>query len=125
MKYRNLFQSLLLIILLTGCSIYHIDSQESTLDYYPSKGSIEDVVYMEDITEPHEVIGRVTVNAERRQSIEDVINKMRREAAILGGDAITNIQTDATGTWKKLPAQQVIGNAYIRANFSATVVTLQ
>jgi hypothetical protein len=50
---------------------------------------------------------------------------MKREAAMLGGDAITNIQQYAGGIWKKIPPQKLLGNAYIRANFTATVVAYQ
>ncbi len=50
---------------------------------------------------------------------------MKREAAILGADAITNIQSDATGAWKKLPAQEVVGNGYVRANFTATAIVFK
>ena len=54
--------------------------------------------------------------------IKEGIEKMKSEAAILGGEAITDIQSDATGLWKRLPAQRTIGNAYVRANFTASVV---
>ena len=90
--------------------------------YYPSKKSASEVAYLEKITTPHDIIGYVTVNTERRQQIEDVLEKMKREAAILGADAITDIQTNASGQWKKLPGQALLGNAYIRANFTATAV---
>jgi hypothetical protein len=106
----------------SGCSIYSVTSNDITTDYYPTKKVLTDVKYVEKIDKPHMVIGYVTVNAERRQSMEGIMQQMLREAAILGGDAITNIKTDASGTWKKLPAQQLIGNAYVRANFSAAVV---
>ncbi len=120
------FLALILTVLLTSsCSIYHINSMDSTDDYYPSK-SADEVVFLEIIDQTHEIIGVVTVNAERKQrSIDDILNKMKREAAILGGDAITDIQTDATGVWKKLPIQQTIGNAYVRANYTASVVVLK
>ena len=119
--------SLIIVLLATsfGCSIYHISSDDVTSNYYPSKPSAEDIVYLEEITQPHEVIGQITVNAERRQRIDEVIQKMKREAGILGGDAITNLQSDATGVWKQLPAQNIIGNGYVRANFSATVIAYQ
>jgi hypothetical protein len=107
---------------LSGCSVYHVNSEDITTNYYPSKQSINDVIHIEQVEREHEVIGYVTVNTERRQRLSDVINKMKREAAIMGGDAITNIQTDATGQWKNLPAQDVIGNAFVRANFTATVI---
>ncbi len=87
--------------------------------------SYDDVIYIENLDKPHDVIGRIIVNAERRQRVSEVLDKMKREAAILGGDVITDIQSDATGEWKKLPAQQVIGNAYVRSNFSATVTVIK
>ncbi len=111
-------------LLTTSCSVYHITSSNTTDSYYPST-SIEDVVYLETIDQDHEIIGVVTINAERRQYLSNVIVRMRREAAVLGGDAITDIQTDATGTWKRLPVQQTIGNAYVRANFTASVVSFE
>lgn len=113
-----------LAFLTSSCSIYHVTSTNTTEAFYPPK-SIDDVVYLEHVDRPHEVIATVTVNAERRQPVSGVIDRMRREAAILGGDAITDIQTDATGLWKRLPAQQVIGNAYVRANFTASVVVFK
>lgn len=115
----------LFICLTSGCSLYHVDSRDVTTEYYPPKKSAGDVVYLEETNKTHELIGYVTVNTERRQRISEVIEKMKYEAAILGGDAITDIQTDATGQWKKLPAQKLIGNAYIRANFTAAVVVFK
>ncbi|HQP10606.1 MAG TPA: hypothetical protein PKV41_04410 [Candidatus Omnitrophota bacterium] len=112
------------VLLLSSCTLYHVTSVEQTDAYYPAKASVDDVVYLKEIDrEDYTVIGTVTVNGERRQrSFDEVILKMRREAALIGGDAITNIQTDATGVWKKLPAQDILKNAYVRANFSASVV---
>jgi len=108
-----------------GCSIYHVTSEDITPDYYPSKRLASDVIHLTTITRPHKVIGYVTINTERRQHISDILEKMKREAAILGGDAITNIKTNATGQWKNLPAQDLIGNAYVRANFTASVVVFK
>lgn len=107
---------------LSSCSVYHVNSEDITTDFYPSKSNVNDIVHLDEVAQPHEVLGYVTVNTERNQKISEVIRRMKREAAIMGGDAITNIQSDATGQWKKLPAQDVIGNAYLRANFTATVV---
>ena len=112
-------------ILASGCSFYTVDSQNASEEFYPSKKSANDVVYLENVDKPHDVIGYVTVTTERNQHMNEVIEKMRHEAAILGADAITDIKTDATGVWKKLPAQKVIGNAYIRANFTATAVVFK
>ena len=124
-RYKNhLFLTVSIMVALTGCSLYNINSEDITADYYPSKKAA-DVVYVENIGQPHEVIGYVTVNAERRQEVSEVMEKIKREAAVIGGDAITNIKTDASGAWKKLPAQKLLGNAYIRANFSATVVVFK
>jgi len=120
---------LLLILLLAlgnlSCSIYRINSQEVTDNVYAPKNSAADVVYLEKINRAYEVIGFVTVNTERRQNQEDVIAKMKKEAAVLGGDAITNLQVEATDTWKKMPAQELLKNGYIRANFTATVVAFK
>ena len=112
-------------LMFSGCSIYHVNSEDVSTDYYPSKSLASDVVYLENINKAHTIIGYVTVNTERRWTINDVLDKMKREGAILGGDAITNIQTDATGSWKKLPAQELIGNAYVRANFSCSVAVFK
>ena len=122
MTMKRIYFLIALVFLTAGCSIYNVDSQNLTDEFYPSKRSANDVAYLENVTRPHEVIATVIVNTERRQRMDDVIAKMKREAAILGGDAITNIQTDATGTWKKLPAKKLLGNAYVRANFSASVI---
>ena len=127
MLNKKITTSILIIslIFISGCSIYHIDSNDVSSEYYDQKDSPEDVVYIEDIEKPHEIIGYVTVNAERSQKIEKIIDKMKQEAAILGGDAITDIETDATGLWKRLPAQKLIGNAYIRANYRASVAVFK
>jgi hypothetical protein len=122
---RNISLLFVVLILASGCSIYHVNSEETATEFYPSKASPNDVVYLESITDPYEVIGYVTVNTERNQRMSDVIAKMKREAAILGADAITNIKGNATGQWKKLPAQEMIGNGYVRANFTATMVVLK
>lgn len=121
--------SLVILVILTavsaGCSMYHVTSEETTLNYYPPKDSTKGISYVEKVDKPHEVIGYVTVNSERRQKISEIIERMKRETAILGGDLMTNLQSDATGEWKRLPAQEILGNAYVRANFRATVVVLK
>jgi len=122
---KKMITLLFLILGISACSIYHIDSQDAGTKYYPPKKSSEDIVYLEKIDQPYETVGQVIVNTERRQQISDVLEKMKREAAILGADALTNIKTDATGTWKNLPAQELIGNAYVRANFSATAIVFK
>ena len=122
---KKLVYTVALAFILSSCSLYHIDSEDNAMDYYPAKASADDVAYVETVDKPHEVIGSITVNAERRQKISEIILKMKREAAILGGDAITEIQTDSTGSWKKLPAHKVTGNGYIRANFTAQVIVFK
>ena len=113
------------VLLTSSCMVYHVNSVDSGDTYYPAK-SANEVVYMEEIDETHEIIGTVTINAERKQrDIDDILVKMKREAAILGGDAITDIQSDATGVWKRLPVQKTVGNAYVRANYTASVVVFK
>ena len=122
---KKFFALIMLALCTSACSVYHINSEDISTEYYVSKKSPSDVVYIEDLTRPHEIIGYVTVNTERRQRVSEVIEKMKRETAILGGDAITNIKTDATGAWKRLPAQEMLGNGYVRANFTATAVVFK
>ena len=110
---------------LSGCTFYQIDSKDTTLDFYAPKKSIEDVGYLEKIDKPYEEIGVVTVTTERRQSLEDVLPKLKYEAAILGGDAITDVQTDAGGAWKNAKLQKLLGNANIRTKYTAKVVVLK
>jgi len=114
-----------LVIAMSACSIYHVRSEDITTDYHPSKSSIKDVSLLENVTQPHEVIGYITVNAERSQNMNEIIERIKYEAAVLGADAVTNIKSDASGTWKKLPVQKFIGNGYVRANFSATAIVLK
>ena len=113
------------VFLASGCSIISVDSKEMTEDIYPSKSSKDQVVYLEEVNQPHKVIATVVVNTERNQRVSDVIEKMKYEAAILGGDAITDLRTDAGGIWKKLPVQKFVSNAYVRASFTASVVVFQ
>jgi uncharacterized protein YbjQ (UPF0145 family) len=122
---RHVIVLITVCLLASGCSIYHVKSEDVSSEYYPSKRLASDVVYLDRIEKPHTVIGYITVNTERRWTIDDVLEKMKREAAILGGDAITNIQTDASGAWKKLPAQELLGNAYVRANFNCSVAVFK
>ncbi len=118
---KKIIALIILVCLTSSCSIYHITSTSTTDDYYPSQETTE-VVYLDRIDDAYTIIGTITVNAERRQRLDNVIEKMKHEAAIMGGEAITDIQSNATGPWKRLPIQQTIGNAYVRANFTASVV---
>ena len=124
---KNIYLLGILIFLTSACSIYNVDSQNISANYYPAKKSANEVSYLEKVDQPNEIIGYVTINTERIQGekMEDIIGKMKREAAILGADAITDIKTDATGDWKKLPAQKIVGNAYVRANFTATAIVFK
>ena len=114
-----------LIFLFPACSIYHVNSEDASSEYYQPKNSADQVVYMETVDRPNEIVGYITVNTERNQRMSDVLAKMKHEAAILGADAITDVHTDASGVWKKLPAQHFLGNGYVRANFKAAAVVFK
>ena len=122
---QTLLILLLLLPLASGCTIYQIDSRDTTQDFYPPRKSADEVVYLEKIDKPYAEIGIVSVTTERRQSVEDVLPKLKQEAAILGGDAITDIQSDAQGYWKKLKPQKILGNAYLRPKYTAKVVVFK
>jgi hypothetical protein len=106
---------------LAGCSVYRIDSEDTTLDFYPPKASALDVAYLEKIDKPYEVVGVVSLDAERSRPIEDILLKMRYEAAILGGDAITGLRSDLSEA-KEKKSQPLLLNARIRVRYSAKVI---
>ncbi len=111
------------MFLLSSCSFYKVDSDLTSTQFHPSKGSTSEVTYLEVVSQPYDVIGTVTVNAERNQRLNDVIERMKREAAGMGGDAITNIRTNAgTGKWAKIKPKKLFGNANVRTNFIADVI---
>ena len=117
-----LFSFLFLAIFSSGCTVYQIDSKDTSQDYYAPKTSIDDVVYIEKVDKPYTEIGTVTVTTERRQTLEDVMPKLKQEAGMLGADAITDVQGDATDFWKALPQQKIIGNGYIRSTYTAKAI---
>jgi hypothetical protein len=125
---RTFLALMLLVGLASGCTIYQIDSKDTSDDFFQPKKSIEDVVYLETVDKPTVEIGIITVTTERRQSLEDILPLLKQEAAILGGDIITDIQSNATGSWRRIKSatfQKILGNAYIRASFSARVLVLK
>ncbi len=117
---------LLVLGLFSGCTTYRIDSEDTTLNYYPPKNSPDDVVYMETVDKPFEQIGIVTVTTERRQTLEDALPKLKYEASILGGDVITDIQVNSTGVWQNVKVQKYLGhNGYVHTQYSAKVLVLK
>ena len=125
MKRINFIYLLGIVFLTSSCSAYYVNSTEVSPEFYPSKKSAQEIVYIEKVDRPFEIVGYITVNAERSKRLQEVIENIKREAAILGADAITDIKSDASGNWKKLPAQHLIGNGYVRANFTATAVVFK
>ena len=111
-----------LVVFTSGCTVYQIDSKDTSQDFYPPKTSIDDVVYMEKVDKPYTEIGTVTVTTERNQALSDVLPKLKQEAAVLGADAITDLQATSSDLWKKLKPQQLLGNAYIRTDYTAKAI---
>ena len=122
---KKAFYFFLVCVLFSGCSVYRIDSVDTALDFYPPKDSVEKVVYLEKIDKPFELIAIVTVTTERTHSFDEILAKIKHEAAVLGGDAITDLKTDAAGTWGVVKAPKLFENAYIRARYSAKVVVFK
>lgn len=123
---KKIFPLFFVTLFVSACSLYSVNYEETASSFYAPKKSVNDVAYLEDVTEPHEVVGVVTVNTERRQKMEEVIEKMKREAAALGGDAITNVIINNTnGTKKKLFGAKLFANANIRTTFTATVIAFK
>jgi len=119
---RTSLALLFLVIFTSGCTVYQIDSKDTSEDYYSPKTSVDQVDYLEKVDKPYTEIGTVTVTTERRQPIAEVLPKLKQEAGMLGADAITDVQGDATDFWKSLPQQKVIGNGYIRSTYTAKAI---
>ena len=119
---RILFTFLFLAVFSSGCSIYQIDSKDTSPDYYVPKTSIENVAYIEKVDKPYTEIAIVTVTTERCQSGQEVLPKLKQEAGMLGADAITDVQNDATNLWKKIAPRKLLGNAYIRTTYTARAI---
>lgn len=122
---KKILFTLIAAFALTGCTIYQIDSKDSAVDFYQPKNDISQVQYLEKVDQPFNEIGIVTVTTERRQGLADALPKLKQEAAILGGDAITDIQSDATDNWKRVKPKKLLGNAYIRATYTAKVIVFK
>ena len=53
-----------------------------------------DIEYAPEVTRSYQVIGTLRVKTERNRDWDDVIRKMKMEAAVMGGDAVTDIILD-------------------------------
>ncbi len=115
---RKLYLIVFLALILSACSLYKINSDETSLEFYEPKSTSSQVQFLENADLPgFEVIGTVVVNTERRTPTDVVITKAKREAARLGGDAITNLREEPP-----LRKGKFFKNAYIRTNYRADVL---
>ena len=119
---KNFIPFLVGVLLSSGCSFYQINSKDTSDAYYPPKTSIDDVAYVEKVDKPYTQIAVVTVSAERRQSLADVLPKLKQEAGMLGADAITDVKNEPGDPWKKLRPHRFLRNAYIRTDYSARAI---
>jgi len=117
-----LFAFLFLAAFTSGCTVYQIDSKDTSPDLYVSKTNVDDVAYLEKVDKPYTEIGIIKVTTERRRSFAEVLPKLKQEAGMLGADAITDVSNDATDFWKKLPSQRLISNAYVRTTYTARAI---
>ncbi len=117
---------ILFAISTTSCSLYQIDSRDTSSNFYPSKQSVSEVAYIPKAAQPYEVIGTIVVNVERTRgegNQAEIIEKMKQEAAILGADAITNLATDVgSGKWAKRKPKKLFGNANVRVNLTTEAI---
>jgi hypothetical protein len=122
---RTLFTIVFLALFASGCTVYQINSKDMSQEYYIPKTNIDDVTYVEKTDKPYTEIAEVTVTTERRQTLPDVLPKLKQEAGNLGADAITDVESDATDLWKKYAPKKELGNAYIRVTYTAKAVVWQ
>jgi len=66
---RILFTFLSLAIFSSGCTLYQINSKDTTKDYYIAKTSIDDVAYVEKTDKPYVEIAEISVTTERRRPL--------------------------------------------------------
>jgi hypothetical protein len=119
---RTIFSLLFSAFIFSGCTVYQINSKDTSQDYYAPKTSVDDVAYVENVDKPFTEIGTVTVTTERVQTLEDILPKLKQEAGMLGADAITDIQNGATDFWKTYARPKILNNAYIRTTYSAKAI---
>jgi hypothetical protein len=119
---KTLFALLFLVVAASGCTVYQIDSKDTSQDFYMPKTNIDQVTYLVKVDKPYTEIGTVTVTTERNQDLKEVLPKLKQEAAVLGADAITDVHADATDMWKQVRPQQLLGNAYIRTSYTAKAI---
>ena len=122
MKFLKLF---FLIACLSGCSLYRITSDETTSDHYPPKFSSDAVLYLKKVPQPYKVIGYVKINTERNQKEEEIINKLKHEAAAMGGDAITNVSIVKNENSSRNKLTRILENARLRESYRADVVVFE
>ena len=123
---KKIFLLLISAVVLTGCTIYQIDSKDTSSNFYAPKTSIDEIQYLEKVDRAYDIIGEVSVTTERRQTLSDALPKLKQEAAVLGGDAITHITTNAgTGKWARIKPKKLFGNANVRINYVADVIVFK
>lgn len=114
---------LIMLLVFNGCTLYQINTEETSFDHHPAKTSKHEVAYLESVGQPHEVIGYVTINAERNQKKEEVVDRLKEQAAEIGGDAITNIKSDSLhARWVDHKVLGALSNANVRENYTADVI---
>lgn len=111
-KMSFLISALSLII--SGCTFYNVNGEAIHLKPGRDK-SPHEIQYLETVHVPYDVVGHVSVYTERRNSMDDIADKMKRQAAILGGDAIINIT----------PVESGRGWTTIRTTFTGTVIVFK
>jgi len=79
------------ITIFAGCTYYRVNADEIAFNTIHPKENHKEIHYMETVNVPYEVIGTVVVSTERRNSIQEVLEKMKYQIALIGGDAVTNI----------------------------------
>lgn len=100
--------------MVAGCTFYNVNGEVIHYTARPDRTEHE-VQYLETVNVPYDVVGHVSVYTERRNSLEDVADKMKRQAAMLGGDAIINITVnEPAGTFTS-----------IRTTFTGTVIVFK
>ena len=115
MKHFILLLTAACIPAMAGCTSYRVNAEEIAFKSTIPQENLNRIQYLETVNVPYEVIGTVIVRTERRNNIDEVVDKMKRQIAVLGGDAVTNIvQVDNPGPFTS-----------IRTTYKGTVIVFK
>lgn len=90
---------LAICLLPMGCAMVNVRciSYESTPRTPKPQDYVIEIVDLKDIDNPYKVIGEVDANAGKKHDTNDVLEKLKKAAKKMGGDALIELQSQPIG----------------------------